>query len=491
MRALNRRQFFDQVVKVGGFAALFSMLPTYKILEMIGGKPEHAALKLRDWDTQAEAATLPLNYVSTSVTVPTGADVSSGIAALSSNSGSGGGSSTGTDNTDATYIKNGGAKNILISATTAGAQQDHTMVWPITINTTTNPTVGMRVYRPGALAGLSVSWSSNAGASDWAKFDASITYPSVGSSTPRWSYFQWHRDEYTATSGSPSWLGNMRRIFVIGSASVTSNPPSSVYIDQLYYNGYQHPVIPWIFDGGSDTHYSTVYAAMNTRGLVGTIAFPTSVLDTTNFLTTAMVDEMYAAGWSVLHMSDVNTSLAGLTVDQVMARLATAEAVFRAKGWTRDIKHCVAPNTTGGVGGSVDANAMTALASRGYLSAVEYYSDGTNGSNAVNGMNIDPIYGISLAPYQVPAWMTVDPDTITEHQAHVNHAIKAGGTKILRTGGIGVGAGLITSANFTTLLEGTAGSAWKGIALWHHAGTLSCLPYRKWYGGLSGRIPRT
>ena len=489
MRSLNRRQFFDQVVKVGGFAALFSMLPSYKILEMIGGKPEHAALKLRDWDVEADAATLPLNFVSTAPTVFPGADCRDGVTPLTVNAlVSGDATAAGTDNTDTTFIKNGGSTNIKVTmsgGTPALTQLHHLGFGGVSVSMATIPTIGYRFYQPNvwdATAGnLILSNNGDASTNNFRYIINGLQFPTIPTHVHGWLYHQVHRKETTQTNGSPSYASTIESLFFqlrgVGGSSFVC------YVDQFYYNGYQHPVIPWIFEGAPDTHYTVVFPAFTTKGMVGTLAIPTSLVDTTNFLTTAQIDEMYAAGWDVVHMSDTTTALTGLTVAAVETRLATAEAFMISKGWTRTLKHCVLPGSDSGVM-RTDANAITALTNRGYLSACNKWADGTDGSLGVNPMGIDPIWGISLNPYRLHACRTENPDTTTEHLAHIDHAIAAGSPRILRTGsvaGSGV-SGQMDSADFTTILA--------FLSLRHHAGTLTVAPWRKFYSGLSGRQAR-
>jgi hypothetical protein len=240
------------------------------------------------------------------------------------------------------------------------------------------------------------------------------------------------------------------------------------------------PVVVWILEGGYSSHYTIGYNAWAPKLLTGTLAIPTSVVDTGGFLTTSQINEMYNAGWDVIHMTDTTTALTGLSVSQVESRLATAENFLISKGWTRTLKHCALPGTAVSLHRS-DANVQTALANRGYISAIDKWSDGGVGV----GMNpisaVDPELGISLSPYTLPAWRTENPDTITEHTDHIKHIMRSGGVRILRTGSIvaSPASGQIATADHTTLLN--------MITLYHHAGTLSALPYRQFIAGLNGR----
>lgn len=183
-------------------------------------------------------------------------------------------------------------------------------------------------------------------------------------------------------------------------------------------------------------------------------------------------------------MSDTTAALTGLSVQQVTDRLSTADAFLQAKGWIRTPKVIALPGSSK-IAHRTDANVLAALSNLGYVAAIDKFSGGgPTGTAAINGRAIDPIYGISLNPYRVPAWGAENTDLLTQYQAHLRHAIKAGGPRILRTGAI-AGAGVdgqIDPADHTALLG--------EISLKHHAGTVACLPWRKFYSGLSGRISR-
>ena len=491
---MNRRQFFDQVVKVGGFAALFSMLPTAKILEMLCSNPERAswdqrvtkaALTLRDMDVAAEAATLPLNYVSRPFLVPSGADMRNGATELTTNTGSGGsGSSSAVDNTDTTFIKNGGTKNVVVTMIAIGGTRNHDMRCSLpSINMTTHPTISFRHYfvegQNSDQSNHTLDWCNNASGSNGFRFQPR-SVPNHAHQRQGWHFFQWHRDEYATLLGAGVWPATFDRLHN------TMNGPSGttrvVYWDQNYYSGYQRPVIPWILEGGIDTHYTVAFAKWTVKGVVGTLAIPTNVLDTGGFLTTAQVDEMYAAGWDVIDMSDTTTAVTGLSVQQVVDRFSTARNMLISKGWTRSLGVTALPGTAT-TPHRTDANAIIALTQLGYIAAIDKYADGSASTNT-NGNGIDPHYGISLNPYRIPAWRTENPNTLSEYQFHIRHAIKAGGARILRSGSLVTGAasGQIETADHDSLLG--------ELALYHHAGTLSLYPWRKFYSGLSGRVTR-
>lgn len=433
---------------------------------------------------EAEAATLPLNYVSREFRVVPGADMRNGATEFTTNqafSGSSDPVATCVDNTNTSLIKNGGAKNVVLTMTGSGGTYTHHLRCTLSsLSLDTNPTVSLRTYSDTGYNSNVLYLSNDTGLSNNFSLPLSVSNPVAGLSNQGWVFYQWHRDNSTVGAGSPSWLTDFTRIRHLPSTGNGST--GIIYFDQHYYDGYQHPVIPWIFEGAAGTHYSVVFAAFTAFGLTGTLAIPTGLVDTSTFLTTAQIDEMYAAGWDVIHMSDTTTALTGLSVAASEARLGTAETFMTTKGWTRTPKVIALPGISFTTHRS-DANLITALTNRGYFAAINKWSDGTSGVTT-NAQSIDPHYGISLNPYRVPAWRAENPDTLAEHRLHYGAAIAGGGPRIFRTGGIEAApsSGEMASADFATMLG--------ELAIKHHANTLSVLTWRKFYSGLSGRMVR-
>lgn len=478
---ITRRQLIQRakdVAKIGGMAAVLANIPYDFLARAFRVKPEYLPQAMQQLAlSEAEAA----NYVGTAGTVPTGGNFANGIAELTTNARTAGDGvgSQGVDNTDASLIKNGGSKNILVSLVGGSI----TEVWDTrctlsNIVMDTKPTVGIRLYSATTLNSLTYDWANNSADSAGFRFNFR-SQPLISISTG-WQYHQWFRDEVT-TIGAGNWQSD----FVLSrhAPSCPAGASRSVYLDQQYYGGYQRPVIVWILEGAHDTHYDIAFAAWQNKEMRGTLAIPTSSINTANKLRYDEIHAMVEDGWGLCHMSDTTTALTGLSVAAVEARLATAESAFEAVGWGRFAKYIALPGTTVALH-RTDANVLTALANRGYKVAIDKWQDGTGGSGIdSHSLGVDPIHGISLNPYRVPAWRTESPDTITEHQAHVDHTVAAGGTRILRSGSIVTGAasGEIETADHSTLLT--------YLALRHHANTLSLLPIHKWYEGLHG-VPR-
>ena len=476
---MKRREFIERAALIGGIA----VLQPWQLVKMIGASdPANALNRLLDWGIRAEAGTVPINYVSRPFKVVAGADLRTGMANVTTNAATAGdGTSSFAANADLSKIKNGGSSNLVGSLNPGTITQVHdlriTLSQPLVMDQC--PTIGMRYYAPAGLNNMTLLVSNDTSSVNRFQFGVN-TQPGV-STNLQWSFLQWHRDEWSFSNGSPNWQSDLLMFRLQPSSG--AGFPANVYLDQFFYDGYQRPVIVWIFDGGFSTHYSAVFGAWTAKGITGTIAIPTSLIDQPGYLTSGQIDEMYAAGWDVLHMSDSASALTGLTVAQVETRLLVAESVMRAKGWTRTIKHMCLPGTSVSTHRS-DTNVRQALLNLGYESAIDKWGDGAPG-NDVNPTGIDPEYGISLSPYSVPAWRTENPDVLAEHQRHVRHAIKAGGPRLLRSGSVvpSTVSGQLATADHAALLN--------EVALYHHAGTLSAYPYRKFIAGLSGRVIRS
>lgn len=510
MRSLNRRQFLDlsaHAAKVGGFmgiAAALHLIPGRELARKLLGNgdapPHYIARLLEQWDLQAEAATLPLNYVSQPFLVVPGADMRNGIAGLLSQATeSGDGTYAATDNVTASLIKNGGSKNIRMDVTGGTISQVGNMVCtlsPLVMDQV--PTLGVRVWLSGAGNLMENYYSHNAGITQYARFQTRVNSPGIATISSGWTFVNNHRDEWIA---NPSLDYQNDFVRLLTKYGCSAGGVAACIWDQFYYNGYESPKMAFIFEGGSDTHYSTVFGIFQARGLVGTLAIPTSVIGTAGFMTWDNINEMVSAGWAVMIMGDLQTTgLTGLSVSASTARISGAEAqltanVSASQGIKRAVKHLALPGNTFGTSVlRTDTNLETALMDLSYLSALEMYQDGFGAGNASNGEGIDPHYGISLNKYRVQAHRFQNPDTLTEASGHLTHLVRAGGIKVLRSSK--TVAGSVTSgeldANFLTeLLDGRGATVQgPGAALLHHAGTISVLTWPQLYGGLSGRTPR-
>ena len=109
-----------------------------------------------------------------------------------------------------------------------------------------------------------------------------------------------------------------------------------VWIDSLYYDVKVRPKVTVIFDDGTTSDYSKAFSYMNPRGLVGSSAIYSDAIDSGGtFLTSAEIDEMYAAGWEICNHSSDGLRAIDVGGEAVfMDNLAECKNFISSSGWT-------------------------------------------------------------------------------------------------------------------------------------------------------------
>jgi len=107
----------------------------------------------------------------------------------------------------------------------------------------------------------------------------------------------------------------------------TLNAGCEVIIHKLVIDPVVVPTIPIVFDGSFVTHYTKAFNYMSKKGLKGTVALTTGVVGTSAaYLTLAMLQEMYDAGWDITNHT-VNHDFANRGYGAAHAALGTVNQI--------------------------------------------------------------------------------------------------------------------------------------------------------------------
>lgn len=118
--------------------------------------------------------------------------------------------------------------------------------------------------------------------------------------------------------------------------AVTGNPPVEIIIGNVVRNFETRPQFCLVYDDQSSTQYTEAFAYMNPRGIVGSIAAASKFFDAANCLTTAQINEMLDAGWSIHNHSDQHPTLTNGTAAAAKADALVCKQALQARGWDRN-----------------------------------------------------------------------------------------------------------------------------------------------------------
>jgi len=376
---MTRRELFSLISKVGIVAA--AQVVPWKVLESFG--------LVEEWF--AEAATLPQGYQVSAGT--RFIDTQVGIAGASSNALlSGGGTSSGVDNTNSAFLLN--------------------VTWNINSDFSRNPTFGFWLYIVNAADLTNVSFL----VSEVTNFATRFNFNEFGFHEG-WNYFQLHRGEATNTL-SPSWANAQVRFRIsITTSSSTSNDVVA-YLQGVWAGAKAAPQYVWVFDDCYAAHYTDAFPYMQARGIKGTIALISNTIDQSLRLTRAQLDEMYAAGWDIINHTTDHTPLGSLgTVGEVKAKLEPTMAIMQQYGWTRGLYHMATPS------GSTSDIVRQACQELGFITV-----------RSATGKVQQTVFGLAEGDrYDVWSQSLDNPNTVSNFQAFIANAHKRCGTMLSHT----------------------------------------------------------
>lgn len=280
---------------------------------------------------------LPLNY-----RVGEGgvlADASSGLAGLLSHQvHSGTGTWAASDETSPTWCRPvGAAKAIKVQCLTPGAGTTaYRLEWTVNRAIADISQWNWPIYYTGN-TGASVSFflSQDAGFANYYNF----AFASAGVPPDRWSYMAQARSSPDTTTGSPnpsSPFVRVRAVLTLG-AGVTG----TFYVGSLMYNMRSQPQVAFVFDDGDVTFYTEAFAYMQPRGIPGTVALNRN--GSGNPLSTAQVQEMISAGWSMHSHGDEHVDMTTLSESQLVTQVEGAVAHWAGRGVQLDPDSFILP----------------------------------------------------------------------------------------------------------------------------------------------------
>ncbi len=261
------------------------------------------------------------------------------------------------------------------------------------------------------ITGVTFYTVNNSGFSKFFIFSASATAPGASGRTKGWNLFTWQRGDQSTTGGGYTYAETTSRLMLRVSLGV--NKSATFYLGDVLYGYYAKPqIMIWAADNGAGA-YDTMFPYMQARNIPGSYMPTTDYLAAPNGnqITVPELNEMNAAGWTIVPHQTIGTALTSMTEAEMRAEIEEVLAVHASYGWT--FKDFYYP-----AGGAGNDTSNTVMASYG----IKY----GNNANTANMQKSQPLYGGTINPYRMWSY-TADGKTFAEVRAAIDHAIKYGG----------------------------------------------------------------
>ena len=226
-----------------------------------------------------------------------------------------------------------------------------------------------------------------------------------------WNLLAWQKGDQTTTGGGYTHAETTSRLMLRVSLGV--NKTATFYMGDVLYGFYAKPqIMVWAADNGAGA-YDTMFPYMSARNIPGSYMPTTDYLasPTGSQITVAELNEMKAAGWTIVPHQTIGTALTSMTEAQMRDEISEVLAVHQSYGWTyRDFFY-----PSGGAGNDLSHQVMASYGIR--------YG---NNINTGNLQKSQPLYGGTINPFRMWSY-TADGKTFSEVETAINHAIKYGG----------------------------------------------------------------
>ena len=253
--------------------------------------------------------------------------------------------------------------------------------------------------------------ANNSGFTKFFIYNASGSYAGATARTKGWNLLSWQRGDQTTTVGGYTHAETTSRLTLRVSLGI--NKSATFYMGDVLYGYYTKPqIMVWAADNGAGA-YDVMFPYMQARNIPGSYMPTTDYLASPNGsqITVAELNEMKAAGWTIVPHQTIGTALTSMTEAEMRAEIEEVLAVHASYGWT--FKDFYYP--AGGAGNDLS---NTVMASYG----IKY----GNNTNTGNLQKSQPLYGGTINPYRMWSY-TADGKTFANVRTAIDHAIKYGG----------------------------------------------------------------
>lgn len=230
------------------------------------------------------------------------------------------------------YIE--GTNGLKITGVTTGGSPGCKKTVSFDFKDARNILIKLFVYDITKITGVYIYFTTN----NWGN-DA---YKSIAASELRngWNYFLFALSDFSI-DGNFTWLSTINGMKI--RIDQVTGQIGSVTWGGLYINHTMKPEIMITFDDGRDQVFTNAYPIMRDYGIKGTAYINSTLIGSTNYMTNAQLDELYAAGWDISNHTPGHTLLTSVP-------LITAESAIKggiddllARGYERSAYHIAYP----------------------------------------------------------------------------------------------------------------------------------------------------
>ena len=227
-----------------------------------------------------------------------------------------------------------------------------------------------------------------------------------------WNLFTWKRGDESQTNGGFLYSETVSRMRL--RVSLAANKSATYYLGDVIYGYYTRPqIMVWAADNGAGA-YDVMFPYMQARNIPGSYTPTTDYLAAPNGtqITVSELQEMQAAGWTIVPHQTIGTALTSMNESQMRAEIEEVLAVHAQYGFHYNDFYY----PSGGAGNDLSNSVMASYGIK--------YGNNANTGNLKTGR---PLYGGTINPYRQWSYTADNKTFASDVQPAIDHAIKYGG----------------------------------------------------------------
>lgn len=183
-----------------------------------------------------------------------------------------------------------------------------------------------------------------------------------------WNVFRFSKSEFGIV-GTVNWADIFNQVCVRFMSA--SGQMGTCTIEYIKKNVVDIPQVIFTFDDAFTSAYTVAMPYLRSKGLVGNIAPYSGIVDTTNHMTLAQLQEVYSYGWDIMNHSTTHPDFSALTYTQVCDEIQSMQNYLLTNGFTRANDIMIYPVNYSDMGKQV-AKDLGFVAARGLRGRINY-----------------------------------------------------------------------------------------------------------------------
>lgn len=222
-----------------------------------------------------------------------------------------------------------------------------------------------------------------------------------------WNSFRWRKTD-TIKTGTALWSDTFVTLKIV--INSVSGQTATVVLDSIFRDVKESPKFVLILDDGWASAYTIAFPYLSASGIKASVAINMNTIGTAGYMTTANLQEMYAAGWDILNHSKAHGNIAGMTYTQAVKDIQQNRDFLLDNGITRASELFVYP-------GSYSDMARQVVIDMGYVAA----------RDSGGAFNYAPMYDL----YKIHTFSVAETGILSSYTAAIDKTIQVGGSFFL------------------------------------------------------------